>query len=98
VERSRRRRYWSPAVESAKVAPFRPHDLRQTAVALWIASGANALEVARRAEHTKVSFTLDRYGHLFPEADAGVADRLEELIAAKPKERAAKVAQTRRRS
>jgi integrase len=36
------------------------HDLRQTAVALWIAAGAGPKEVATRAGHTSVSFTLDR--------------------------------------
>ena len=45
------------------------------------ASGANPLEVSRRAGHSSTSFTLDRYGHLFPEADQSVADRLELLIA-----------------
>jgi hypothetical protein len=34
---------------------------------LWIKTGANALEVSRQADHTSVSFTLDRYGHLFSE-------------------------------
>jgi hypothetical protein len=29
-----------------------------------IAAGANPKKVAARAEHTSVSFTLDRYGHL----------------------------------
>jgi hypothetical protein len=48
-------------------------------VALWIAAGANVLEVARRAGHSSTSFTLDRYGHLFPEADVGLAERLELL-------------------
>jgi integrase len=76
-----RRRQWAPAVEVAGLSPLRPHDLRHTAVALWIASGANPLEVSRRAGHTSTSFTLDRYGHLFPEADSALADRLEELIA-----------------
>jgi hypothetical protein len=64
-----------------------------TAVARWIASGASPLEVSRRAAHTSVSFTLDRYGHLFPEADIAVADRLEALISAsadnKPSKRSA---------
>ena len=61
-----RQRFWYPAVERAGLAPLRPHDLRHTAVALWIATGAKPLEIARRAGHTSVSFTLDRYGHLFP--------------------------------
>jgi hypothetical protein len=34
-----RRRYWIPAGESAHLAPLRPHDMRHTAVALWIAAG-----------------------------------------------------------
>jgi integrase len=75
-----RQRYWRPAIIEAGVAPLRPHDLRHTAVALWIATGANPLEVSRRAGHTSTSFTQDRYGHLFPEADEAVANRLDALI------------------
>lgn len=75
-----RRRCWTPAVEKAGLAGLRPHDLRHTAVALWIASGANPLEVSRRAGHTSTSFTQDRYGHLFPEADTALADRLESIM------------------
>ncbi|MFL6225455.1 MAG: hypothetical protein ACJ75K_22205, partial [Actinomycetes bacterium] len=29
--------------------------------------------------HSSVSFTLDRYGHLYPEADAALRDRLDAL-------------------
>ncbi|HSO54944.1 MAG TPA: integrase [Actinomycetes bacterium] len=47
------------------------------AVALWIAAGAGPKEVATRAGHTSVSFTLDRYGHLYPEADRALRDRLD---------------------
>jgi integrase len=63
------------------------HDLRQFRLwlpvrqaAFWIAVGANPKEVAARAGHTSVSFTLDRYGHLFPESDAALRDRLDELF------------------
>ena len=55
---------WLPAIRAAGLAPLRPHDLRHTAVALWIAAGANPKEVSVRAGHTSVAFTLDRYGHL----------------------------------
>jgi hypothetical protein len=48
-------------------------------VALWIAAGANPKEVAARAGHASVSFTLDRYGHLYPEADTALRDRLDVL-------------------
>ena len=58
---------------------LRIHDLRHTAVALWIAAGANPKEVAARAGHASVSFTLDRYGHLYPEADTALRDRLDAL-------------------
>ena len=58
---------------------LRIHDLRHTAVALWIAAGATPKEVAVRAGHTSVSFTLDRYGHLYPDSDATLRDRLEAL-------------------
>jgi integrase len=48
-------------------------------VALWIAAGANPKEVSARAGHSSVSFTLDRYGHLYPEADTALRDRLDAL-------------------
>ena len=41
--------------------------------------GANPKEVAARAGHASVSFTLDRYGHLYPEADTALRDRLDAL-------------------
>jgi integrase len=63
------------------MAPLRPHDLRHTAVALWIAAGANPKEVSVRAGHTSVRFTLDRYGHLFPGHDAELRDRLDVMHA-----------------
>jgi hypothetical protein len=46
---------------------LRIHDLRHTAVALWIAAGANLKEVSARGGYASVRFTLDRYGHLYPE-------------------------------
>jgi hypothetical protein len=48
--------------------------------ALWIAKGANPKEVAARAGHASVSFTLDRYGHLYPEADDALRARLDALL------------------
>jgi integrase len=67
-----RRRCWRPAVKPAGLEGLRIHDLRHTAVALWIAAGA-------RAGHSSVSFTLDRYGHLYPEADLTLRERLEAI-------------------
>lgn len=72
-----RRRSWNPAVEAAGLAPLRIHDLRHTAVALWIASGATPNEIAKRAGHSSVAVVLDRYGHLFPGTEDSVNERLE---------------------
>jgi integrase len=72
-----RMRLWRPATRAAGLEGLRIHDLRHTAVALWIAAGAGPKEVATRAGHTSVSFTLDRYGHLYPEADRALRDRLD---------------------
>ena len=58
---------------------LRPHDLRHTAVALWIAAGAHPKEVAVRAGHSSVSFTLDRYGHVFPGSEDALNDSLDAL-------------------
>ena len=45
-----RRNIWRPAVADANLAGLRIHDLRHTAVALWIAAGASPKEVAARAD------------------------------------------------
>jgi integrase len=77
-----RRRVWAPATKAAGLEGLRVHDLRHTAVSLWIEAGADVKRVATRAGHTSVAFTLDRYGHLYPDADAALADRLGEAMAA----------------
>jgi integrase len=77
-----RSRFWRPATMAAGLDGLRIHDLRHTAVALWITAGANPKEVAARAGHASVSFTLDRYGHLYPEADLSLRERLDAIYAA----------------
>ena len=75
-----RRRVWHPATERVELTGLRPHDLRHTAVSLWIAAGATPKEIAVRAGHTSVSFSLDRYGHLFPVADERLAGKLDRIF------------------
>lgn len=72
-----RRRFWAPAVRQSGLAPLRIHDLRHTAVSLWVAEGANPKHVAVMAGHTSVSVVLDRYGHLYPQGDEELIRRLE---------------------
>ena len=72
-----RYRAWAPAVNRAGLAPLRAHDLRHTAVALWIAAGASPNEIATRAGHSSVVTVLDRYGHLLPGSGERVTDALD---------------------
>jgi integrase len=76
-----RRRSWEPAVTAGKLEHLRPHDLRHTAVALWIAAGASPKEIAARAGHSSVVTVLDRYGHLFPGSEDRVNDALDAMAA-----------------
>jgi Phage integrase family len=57
-----RARIWRPATRNAGLDDLRIHDLRHTAVALWIAAGANPKEVAARAGHTSVRHPLATFG------------------------------------
>ena len=77
-----RRRVWTPAVARADLVPLRPHDLRHTAVALWIAAGASPVEIAARAGHTSVVTVLDRYGHLLPGSEDRLNAALDEIASA----------------
>jgi hypothetical protein len=64
----------------ASSKPTRPSPARVPGVVGGVlAAGANLKEVAARAGHASVSFTLDRYGHLYPEADTALHDRLDVL-------------------
>jgi integrase len=88
-----RRRVWYPACVGAgygtltkdsetkqtRYEGLRLHDLRHSAVALWIAAGASPKEIAARAGHSSVVTVLDRYGHLLPGVEDRVTDALDEM-------------------
>ncbi len=77
-----RQRIWHDAVKKSGLDPLRIHDLRHTAISLWIAAGANHKQVAVRAGHTSVSVVLDRYGHLYPKHDDELIDNLQQRATA----------------
>ena len=56
-------------------------DYRHTAISLWIAAGVDAKLVSVLAGHSSVSFTLDSYGHLYPNADQVVPSKLNAATA-----------------
>jgi integrase len=76
-----RQRIWRAATEAADLEGLRIHDLRHTAVALWIAAGASVTEIGRRAGHTSVVTVLDRYGHLLPGTEDRITDALDQMSA-----------------
>ena len=56
---------------------FRTHDLRHTAAAAMIRTGANPELVKRQLGHGSIQVTYDSYGHLFPDESDGLADALD---------------------
>ena len=74
-----RSRVWLPAVKRAGLDGLRLHDLRHTAVSLWIEAGANPKAVATWAGHSSVSTVFDRYGHLMPGTEDPVMDALDAM-------------------
>ena len=77
-----RRRTWLPAVDAAGLQPLRFHDLRHTCASLLIANGAHPKEIQARLGHSTITTTLDRYGHLLPNLDELLTERLEETYQA----------------
>ena len=59
---------------------IRFHDLRHTAASLMLMYGVSPIIVAKRLGHSKVSMTLDVYGHLIPEMQNKAAELIDELI------------------
>lgn len=75
-----RARVWRDATEAAGLAGLRIHDMRHTAIALWIHAGAPVLQVSKQAGHSKVAFTLQRYGHLYDDAADTLTAGLDALM------------------
>jgi site-specific recombinase XerC len=53
------------------------HDLRHTCASLLIAQGAHPKAIQAHLGHSSIQVTMDRYGHLFPDALEHLADRLD---------------------
>ena len=66
-------------VKKSGVKKIRVHDLRHSHVALLIEMGFQPLEIAERLGHEKVETTLNVYGHLYPNKQAVMAQRLDTL-------------------
>ena len=65
---------------AAGVPRIRIHDLRHSHASLLIELGFSPTLIAARLGHAKVSMTLDIYGHLYPNKQDELAERLEEYF------------------
>jgi integrase len=85
ARRGRRATPARPAVPGAlppEKHGLRFHDLRHTCAALLIAAGAHSKAIQQRLGHSSIQITMDRYGHLLPDADDRLADVLDATHAA----------------
>src|SRR5215217_3228319 len=63
-----RHRIFGPAVRRTGLTGLRFHDLRHTYAALMVRAGAHPKYLQVQMGHSSIKVTLDRYGHLFPDA------------------------------
>jgi integrase len=71
-------RLFCPALARAGLPEqLRFHDLRHTCASLLIAQGAHPKAIQAHLGHSSIQVTMDRYGHLFPDALEHLADRLD---------------------
>jgi len=81
-----RRAALAAGLDGEGVALLRPHDLRHTAISLWILNGMALEDAQKKAGHSSAAFTATRYYHQFEAAKdrgAEVMDSyLDEIMAA----------------
>lgn len=59
---------------------FRTYDLRHTHASILIANAAHPRAIMERLGHKDIKTTMNVYGHLFPELDEELTDRLDETL------------------
>lgn len=70
---------WSGGCKKTGVKRIRIHDIRHSHASLLINQGCDALILADRLGHEKVSTTLNTYSHLFPHKQQELVSNLEQL-------------------
>ncbi len=72
---------WRPALAASGLpGNLRIHDLRHTAAALMIATGAHPEHIKRHLGHSSITVTMDLYGHLFPSEVEAIAEQLNQML------------------
>jgi integrase len=86
VERGVRALRWHEALALAAALgtdldDFVFHELRHTAAALAIATGAHPLTIKERLAHSNIAVTMDLYAHRYPNQDAALVELLDTSLA-----------------
>lgn len=66
--------------ELAGVKHIRVHDLRHSHVALLIELGVSPLVIAERVGHDSINTTMNIYGHLYPNKQREIAEKLNKCM------------------
>lgn len=75
-----RHRVFEPALERAGLRRIRIHDLRHTFASLLINQGEKLKYVQQQLGHASITTTVDRYGHLMPDAHIGASKKLDATV------------------
>ena len=74
------RKYFKPALQSAKLQAIRFHDLRHTYASLMIEQGENIKYIQSQLGHSSPTVTLNVYAHLIKDVNNAAACRLENAV------------------
>lgn len=72
-------RFWRESLISANIPYKKMHVLRHTHATELLASGVPIIEVSRRLGHSKISHTLELYGHAIPDYDEKIVEKVQQL-------------------
>ena len=67
-------------LEKAGLRKQRFHDLRHACASLMISQGVNSREVMETLGHSTIAMTLNRYAHIFQEAQKETADKMGKVL------------------
>lgn len=75
-----RRDWFDQAAEVAGYPGMTPHELRHTFASVAISAGASVKALQQAMGHHSAAFTLDQYGHLFPDDLGGFANTMSRIF------------------
>jgi len=78
------RKIFEPALKRAELRTINFHALRHSYVSMLINQGANIKFIQKQVGHASAQLTWDVYGHLYPETEKAVIDKLGQAIEVLP--------------